>query len=298
MQHLETQSKYLLKQALELGFDKCPICFKLDIRHSVTTRCGHRFCLHCIIKHRNNQSQYKCPLCNKLCRDFTMAADMFRGMNIFSCPICKKDKMNVLEIEHHLTQDCEYRTIECKECDESILHSAMDSHIEIHASYCKDCGKKIDYDKSHECQYEFIECHSCHKSMQRIFMEVHLNNECPRRMIQCNVCGVKRTGDFMESYHKNCALISCMHCDNIYTCETMVLHAIMCQEQKFTCSYSKCDFTCKLKDYMKHLVRSHTIVICNINNCEKVVSSKDYGEHVRAIHNGKVEAVVISDKEV
>ncbi len=297
MQHLETQSKYLLEQVSKLGFDKCSICFRLDITHFVTTRCGHRFCLHCILKHRGNNMQYKCPLCNKLCREFSMICDIFRGLTIFSCPMCKKNKMQINEIEDHLTQKCEYRTIECKECDESILHSEMDRHTDIHTSYCKDCGEKIESNKVHECRYEIIKCHSCDKSMQRIFMEAHLNSECPRRMIQCNVCGVERTADFMKSHHKDCTLVSCMNCDDIYTCETIVLHAHICQNQKLTCSYPQCDFSCKLKDYFNHVVEDHTVVICNINECGEIVMSDNYIKHVRTQHNGKIEPVIANDRK-
>nr|QBK92617.1 MAG: hypothetical protein LCPAC401_02550 [Pithovirus LCPAC401] len=212
--------------------------------------------------------------------------------------MCKKDKMQINEIEDHMTQECEFRTIECKECNESILHSTMNDHIDIHTSYCKDCGEKIRFDKVHECKYESIKCNVCHKSMQRIFMEMHLGKECPRRIIQCDVCGVEKTADFMESYHKNCALVSCMHCDNIYTTETIVLHVIICQEQKLTCSFSECDFICKLKHYEKHLMENHTIIVCNISRCEKPLLIKDYIKHVQTQHNGRVKAVITINKEV
>lgn len=42
--------------------NECPICFvPIETTGHVTTKCGHRFCLKCLLQHLNNNNN--CPLC-------------------------------------------------------------------------------------------------------------------------------------------------------------------------------------------------------------------------------------------
>ena len=57
--------------------EECPICFeKIEERNCATTKCGHQFCLSCIIK--SGRISNDCPLCRQAITDRTVVRRLFQ----------------------------------------------------------------------------------------------------------------------------------------------------------------------------------------------------------------------------
>ena len=50
-------------EALQKNLE-CPICLEVS-KNPVYTKCGHKFCNHCLVKTLNNKRSVPCPLCKK-----------------------------------------------------------------------------------------------------------------------------------------------------------------------------------------------------------------------------------------
>ncbi len=277
--------KYVLAQAARFGFDKCPICFKLSICSSVITKCGHRFCLACLLRHKGNKLRYRCPTCKSLCTEYSSTLHIFRNLKIFNCDLCEKKGMPITIFETHILQECEKRIVECKDCYEPIPHNELDDHIRKRTTPCEKCSETFHVGSLHKCKYDKIPCERCGMMYQRNLSENHNNIECLHRTIQCYVCGKEASTQFFLTHHKNCALVQCRYCKKIFTTETIQTHDNSCEESKIICSINHCDHECKLKDYLKHLEDEHKNITCSINQCGRVCISQElFINHIKNDH--------------
>lgn len=56
--------EYLKKIDLDTAISDCPICLEqIDLKSTVLTKCGHKFCIDCITHLTNDASTFKCPTC-------------------------------------------------------------------------------------------------------------------------------------------------------------------------------------------------------------------------------------------
>ncbi|CAH3026912.1 unnamed protein product, partial [Porites evermanni] len=182
---------------------QCTICH-LPLKDPMLTKCGHRCCKKCLDEHFkrlevNNESLY-CPVDrNTLIRDKDVFGDKATERKILSlvikCPSegcswmgelrnkeihlascnfklisCSNEncemKVSRKDLEEHATKKCQWRTVDCDHCHELYPECQMELHI-------KNCKKFP------------VQCSDCELEMQQEELPDHIQNNCPRTVIQC-----------------------------------------------------------------------------------------------------------------
>ncbi len=117
-----------------------------------------------------------------------------------------------------------------------------------------------------ECGYELIECENeCCDSDEEIIKimrkdsENHLLEECPKRLVKCELCDEEGKHCDITGYHVNFCLEVLVECDNEGCEETMKrckddIHEKVCQYALVNCKYVKCGCLAEIrrKDLQDH----------------------------------------------
>ncbi|XP_067054589.1 TNF receptor-associated factor 4-like isoform X2 [Acropora muricata] len=132
-----------------LPSQKCPVCL-LTMRDAVQTSvCGHRFCRDCL-----------------------------HGILRSDNPICPNDRQEIEE-EHGFftdkawTRDILSLRVKCKQSKRGCDWIGEVRHAEEH---------------QRDCPYEDTACSGCGENIQRRLLETHLDDECPKRIVECAFC--------------------------------------------------------------------------------------------------------------
>ena len=249
--------KKSVEYAQQLGFDICYICLDLKIAKSVITKCGHKYCEECLLKHINEKSIYKCPVCKRECRDYTKLADVHRDNEIFKCPIplCDEKNMTLINLGKHIITGCDYRTVECK-CGEQMVAKSFKMHREEHSivTYIDD---------------DIAICKICDT---KVLTEQLVNHiiKCNRRIVICTVCGITGPHFKLREHIYKCKLVQCDRCDDVFAIGYAKVHDIECVKQIVTCPANLCIHSCSLKEMVNHIQKSHldakrNIIVCSRN---------------------------------
>ena len=154
---------------------KCPICH-LVVRdaHQVTC-CGKLLCKCCLTKCRNGSG--KCPMCrgninNAYFRDVKSDREI-KSLRVY----CRyKDAGckwigELRGVEEHMKY-CNYQTVECPDCKNTMLKLILDKH------------------RSNECLLRKYKCHLCKKEETYQFISTAGHqNTCPEVELSCQNAG-------------------------------------------------------------------------------------------------------------
>ncbi len=190
---------------------ECPVCLGIIREPHQVSCCGKRFCNACIrlIKETNKP----CPLCNK--KGFSSFADKalqqaLNGQKV-RCSHKKKgcEWMRTLrELDEHLNTDpqpgkefdgCQFSIITCiDDCGIQVQRKSIQDHQSNHCSNrpfsCEHCHEyestynKVINDHRPVCEFFPILCpKKCGSTIQRRNQDTHVTNECPMRLIKCEL---------------------------------------------------------------------------------------------------------------
>ncbi|KAF3686717.1 TNF receptor-associated factor 6 [Channa argus] len=175
---------------------ECPICL-MALRNAIQTPCGHRFCKNCIEKSIRDTGQ-RCPVDNEMLSEDQLFPDNFAKREILSLTVCCpnggcSEKMELRHLEHHLAQ-CEFSTVLCSQCQQSIRKSHLEEHktsdCQKRLIECPDCVENFVYEERelHEqrCPFANVKCQYCEMDLIRDQMGSHCDTDCPKAPIACN----------------------------------------------------------------------------------------------------------------
>ncbi|XP_068725653.1 TNF receptor-associated factor 6-like isoform X2 [Montipora capricornis] len=128
---------------------KCPVCL-LPMRDAVqTSDCGHRFCRDCL-------------------------QQIVRSDH----PVCPNDRQEIEEeggffTDKAWTRDILSLRVKCQQSARGCDWIGELRHAEEHQN---------------DCPYEDTQCSGCDDSVQRRLLQIHLDEECPKRIVACTYC--------------------------------------------------------------------------------------------------------------
>ena len=147
----------------------CVICQFPSRDPYLTVCCGHVLCKSCVIQVKKRRS---------------------RAGN--GCPMCR-DKKFVTFPNKQIDREVKNLDVYCTNKDKGCMWSGKLNSVCRHLSSSSD-----------GCQFEEVECsNECGMTVQRQHLPSHLENECPRRRIDCEYCQMTYVAD--SSHLKQCS---------------------------------------------------------------------------------------------
>ncbi|XP_078352420.1 TNF receptor-associated factor 6-like [Oculina patagonica] len=186
----------------------CPIC-ECPMREPVQTKCGHRFCKHCL--EQSMKRKRECPIDRRALKEHS-AKDIYPDVAIqrtildfvIKCPNenygCKWTG-ELRSIETH-EPDCSFVGVKCtnKDCDATPLMKDLQNHVthecpkrKVKCLYCKAvsfiwCTRQVHFDV---CKKYPMEClQKCGEQIQRDKMNDHIDKSCPHTKLECTYAHV------------------------------------------------------------------------------------------------------------
>lgn len=183
----------------------CPVC-KLVLRNAMQLPCGHQICEPCIDLLFGESDNATCPVkddeyCEEPFPKNQIHKDMCTRREVMSLPVfCEYSKDGCKEtplwknLKKHI-EECEYRPVECNECQEKTPLNNLANHKETECSFrvvvCDHCSQNIPHCQmqshlDHDCTEYPLNCpNGCENvTLPRNEMESHLHS-CPKRSIPC-----------------------------------------------------------------------------------------------------------------
>ena len=201
----------------------CKICHYPSREPHLTVCCGHTFCKSCIknVKKSTVLSD-ACPMCRS---------------NQFTTVPNKQNERAVLSL-HVLCTNTK------RGCDWIGEVNNITSHLRI----------------SSGCKFEEGNCpNTCGKTLERRYMDHHVKKECPRRLTNCQYCGIVGEHKYIEGTHKQQCYRFPVACPN--KCEIKNVpskhlkeHMKVCPLEIVQCQYHNvgCEAKMVRKDLVKH----------------------------------------------
>ncbi|XP_066911274.1 TNF receptor-associated factor 6-like isoform X2 [Clytia hemisphaerica] len=204
---------------------ECPICL-LVLRMPMQTECGHRFCKSCILK-VIREGRPNCPIDNERLSENQIFPDNFARREILSLSVrCRNFKQYGCKWHQELR--------------------AIDRHMET-------------------CDYSFTPCtNKCGKDVQRVHLKDHLDNDCVRRVIECEYCNIKIVYSRVVEHNETCTNFPVV-CPN--NCGTKLIRQQLkqhmeadCPKLILNCPYQDagCEFQGSKVDVERHLLDDQT----------------------------------------
>ena len=182
----------------------CPICRCPFVEPVALDGCDHCFCRDCIRQCWNNHRNYNplgprgdCPTCRTPAKLGPRNATSKILVNIVDDLVVKcpksdegcKAEVKRGEIADHVGIYCGYALVECigEDCELPVRRK----------------------DAAQGCLHYGVSCLSCRTELQKWKLDVHWQNECPDRQVQCTMC--KSTvfyREFQEHSNDTCPAIS------------------------------------------------------------------------------------------
>ena len=201
---------------------KCPICH-LVVRdaHQVTC-CGKLLCERCLTKRRNGSG--KCPICRGNIKN-AYFQDKRTDRKIKSLQVyCSyKDAGckwigELRGVEEHIVKDCNYQTVECPDCKNTMMKHKFAKHRSdeclLREYKCPLCKKEGTYqfittaDHQNTCPEVELKCKNtgCNEHFKRCKMSSH-TEVCPKQVINCPFndmgCKVTPTRENQQTHWKD-----------------------------------------------------------------------------------------------
>ena len=197
----------------------CKICHCPSKVPHLSVCCGHTFCKSCLVSAKNSAVAKVCPIC--------------RGAKFETFP----NKQN----ERLIKSLAVFCTNKGKGCDWQGEVNDITSHL----------------GNSSGCQFVEVSCsNNCGSSVQRQCLANHKENECPRRIVNCQYCQVTGEHHFIENQHKEyeCSKFptACPNeCDMTIPRDSIVDHMEVCPCQLLQCG-NKCGALYQRKNRYAH----------------------------------------------
>jgi hypothetical protein len=226
----------------------CSICH-LGLTDPKLTECGHHFCTGCL---------------NRYCEG-----------RPFSCPVCrtKLDSSKVYP-------------------DNALKRQILDLEVFCgrHQRGCEWSGElRNENNHEEECQYVYEACENeCGETPMRKDMEDHLDNQCPRRIVDCEHCDMELEFMDLQDHYEICEMypVECVYsCGEIlarYEIQSHVERQGACPNAPVDCDFknSGCEFQGKRSELSRHIESS---VVSHLNlvamklatTTEKLESTED-----------------------
>jgi len=155
----------------------CPIC-RAVLVNPVTTPCDHTFCQQCIedsLEHNESCPLDRSPMPRdkKLKRSPKIILNQLDGLEV-KCPCC----------EHVVSRSTVEKHME-KYCSEALMRCPGRNSDKECPSYVKRKTSKKG------CLHYPAQCPDCQLSLQQIDMEEHLEDSCPARFMDCELCKIE-----------------------------------------------------------------------------------------------------------
>jgi hypothetical protein len=167
----------------------CGICKEVCNNASVLSPCGHLFCTNCIEEaYRYNK---KCPTCREVGTILSSPWHIQKiNGSMYRCKYQECSKVDALHRMLHHETSCEYESIICKDCNESILLNNQQQH-QLNCPKkpipCTICGLVISWDTvdihPDVCKKVIVSC-ECGSNIERGELPFH-KKECPKEKIHC-----------------------------------------------------------------------------------------------------------------
>ena len=192
---------------------ECYICLSTLREPFLTSCCGHSFCRVCI-----DRIKSPCPLCNS--SDFITVPNKWLQRSLFTFRVsCHNHRHGCTwsgelgKLEQHLnvrspgderTRGCAYVLIDCPySCGLRVIRK----NIPEHEASCLKRPQKCQYCNTFQAPFDKIAFHwkTCefypiicpnrctHVSIPRCKLEQHLNEECPKITVKCEMCEKEMT---------------------------------------------------------------------------------------------------------
>ena len=225
---------------------ECPVCLLVLKEPYQATCCGYSFCRVCIerIKVRN----IPCPCCKADEFDHFPNKGLQRSLYEFKVKCINKD------------QDCQWMG----------ELGQLDSHLNL---------KPTEDKQLQGCRFVQIQCRYCSELSQRLNIEVHQNEQCPKRSFSCDYCG-----NFESTYE-----------------DVTTNHWPICDKYLVPCP-NNCGETLQQQNMDSHTREECplTVIDCDFKHvgCEVGIARKDMPEHLTKNLVAHVSLLTVSHKRL
>ena len=191
----------------------CAICTFVARDPQQVTCCSHIYCSSCLLKHKQKSG------------------------SLFNCPSCRQNLDGRYFPDGRIDREIKDLGVYCPndECQWKGIIKDIETHIT-------------------ECPYQSIECsNGCGENLQRMKMETHVSEECPKRIVTCTHCEETGVHELISTnVHLDvCPLfpVTCTNdeCDVVSPRNKLSVHKRTCPKSIVTCEYSSVGCSKRMK---------------------------------------------------
>ena len=224
----------------------CAICTFIARDPQQVTCCSHTYCMSCLLHHMQKSGS---------------------AMN-FNCPTCHQQLVGRYFPDGRIDREIKDLGVYCPndECQWIGIIKNIETHIT-------------------ECPYQSIECsNGCGENLQRMKMETHVSEECPKRTATCTYCEETGVLDIFTNAHLDvCPLfpVTCTNdeCDVVSPRNKLSVHKRTCPKSIVKCEYSSVGCSKRMKrevqeEHNESSVKEHLRLAVNILQNRLLFNSK------------------------
>ena len=222
-------------------------------------------------------SKYICIICTFVARDpqqATCCSHIFcksclvehkRSRPTFKCPACRQPLADNYFPDGRINREIKQLEVNC------------------HDGFCRWKGTVRDVEEHlSTCPYQMVDCsNSCGEKIQRMEMETHVSQHCPKRIISCPHCEERGAHDVISTSNHldKCPLlpVKCSNDDCEVVCprNTLSVHEGNCPKGIITCEYSSVGCVKRMKreeqeEHNDQSLKQHLqFAVCRINTLQQ-----------------------------
>ena len=202
----------------------CHICIFVSRDPQQVSCCGNIYCKSCLQKLKDTSIDFKCPTCRS------------NISNSYFSDTRADKKIKSLEVY------CTNRERYCLQDDSSCQWKGYLKDIDTHLQ---------------QCPYQFISCtNDCGEYVQRKQLQYHLENDCPKRLIECQYCKADVPYQHIKEGHLEICPRYPILCTNEGCGQSnrKKLHKWSCPKEIICCQYKTigCDKKMKREEQKEH----------------------------------------------
>ena len=205
----------------------CHICILVSRDPQQVSCCGNIYCKSCLQQLKESANDFKCPTCRS-----NISNSYFSDTRV--------DK-KIKSLKVYCTNRERYCSQDGSSCQWKGYLKDIDTHLQ-------------------QCPYQFISCtNDCGEYVQRKQLQYHLENDCPKRLIECQYCKADVPYQHIKEFHlKVCPQypILCTNegCDQEIPRNRKRLHKNSCPKEIICCQYKTigCDKKMKREEQKEH----------------------------------------------
>ena len=241
----------------------CKICHCPSKVPHLSVCCGHTFCKSCLVSAKNS----------------TTLDDV--------CPICRSAKFQTFpnkQNERLIKSLAVFCTNKGKGCKWQGEVNDITSHLRnsngcqfVEVSCSNNCGSFVQRQclanhVENECPRRIVNCQYCHITGEHHFIEnQHKKAECPKFPVSCpNECGMTIPRDSIVNHRKVCVcqLLRCAHlCGAVYQRKQHQIHVMECPRRKVRCRY--CNVITEYNVLKQHYEQCPKLPLPCTNECSE-----------------------------